>query len=350
MNKEGKSLLDILSPRHKSTVMIYDVHASESGALSILDDLYQQIKQYPDKSVKWIFVVSVPKYQETDNIEVIRFPWVKKNWGNRLFFDLVTTRKIIRKYNPDQVFSLQNKGISFYKGEQMVYLHLPFILANHRFSIKEDGKKLWLYQNVLSKMIFKSLRKVDLTIVQTSWMKTSLVSKGKVSNESILVLPPDISTNEIGEFLDIPENRRRFFYPATAFNYKNHMTLLKALKYAMSKGMSEYEVIFTIRPDENQYTERLYNYTVDNGLNVKFNGQIPREEVFNMYAKSVLLFPSYVESFGLPLLEARMTGTYIIASKCPFSEEILEGYEKSYFFDEMDYVTFGNIILNISQD
>ena len=82
-------------------------------------------------------------------------------------------------------------------------------------------------------------------------------------------------------------------------------------------------------------------------LNVKFCGQIPRDEVFDFYTRSVLLFPSYVESYGLPLLEAKLTGTYIIASDCPFSREILSEYGKAAFFPEMDYKTMGELILKL---
>jgi len=64
-----------------------------------------------------------------------------------------------------------------------------------------------------------------------------------------------------------------------------------------------------------------------------------------MYAKSILVFPSYVESFGLPLLEAKLTGTYIIASDTPFCREILNGYDNVEFFEEMDYKKLGEQIL-----
>ena len=46
-----QTLISILNPRPHSTILIYDVHASESGALAILDDLYNQILEYNDKSV-----------------------------------------------------------------------------------------------------------------------------------------------------------------------------------------------------------------------------------------------------------------------------------------------------------
>lgn len=345
-NKNG-SLIDLVAPVSGSTVMIYDVHASESGALAILNDLYNHIRNYQDKTVKWVFVVSTPEYEETENITVVRFPWVKKSWFHRYYFDNITTRKLLKAFCPDQVFSLQNMGIPFYHKRQLVYLHLPFILTEHKFKIKEDGKTLWAYQNIISKGIFKSLRKVDTTIVQTLWMKEALVRKGRVSAEKIVIQYPNITTNNIGTFKDVPENRKRFFYPATAFTYKNHLTLLKALK---SANLTDYELILTIKKDESEYTKSLYRYVIDNNLNVKFGGPIPRESVFEMYQKSILLFPSYVESFGLPLLEARLSGTYVIASDCPFSREILDGYDKAMFFTELDFETMGKLISKVAQE
>lgn len=340
-------LLDILKPAASSTILIYDVHASESGALAILDDLYKQIKDYPDKSIRWVFAVSTPEYDDAENISVLRFPWVKRNWGYRLFFDNITTHRILRKYKPDKVFSLQNKGISFFSGPQYVYLHLPFILTDHKFNLKTDGKKLWLYQNVLCKLIFSSLRRVDKVIVQTKWMKSALIEKARVKENNIIVDVPNVTMNNIGVYTENAENRRRFFYPATAFTYKNHMTLLKGLNYAAEKGLEDYELFLTIKKDESEYTQTLARYAEKQRMNVVFNGPISRAEVFERYTNSALIFPSYVESFGLPLLEARMTGSPIIAADCPFSREILNGYDKAVFFNEIDYKSLGEHILRM---
>lgn len=226
---------------------------------------------------------------------------------------------------------------------------MPFILTDHKFSMKVDGKKLWAYQNIISKSIFRSLRKVNMTIVQTQWMKDALVKKAGVNADKIVVQQPDIKCNDIKKFIDCSENRKRIFYPATSFTYKNHRTLLKALDYAQQKGMKDYEIILTIRSDENEYTRQLHEYAEKKSLKVKFNGPISRAKVFEMYAKSILVFPSYVESFGLPLLEAKLTETYIIASDTPFCREILNEYDKVEFFEEMDYQTLGDLILARAQ-
>ena len=343
--KEQGNLIDIIRPEPGSTVLICDMHASGSGALAILSDLYHQIQAYHDQSVNWVLVVSTPNYEPGVNITVERYPWAKRSWVLRYWFDTVTVRGVLRKYGPDQVVSLQNKGISSWKGRQTVYLHQALFLTDHRMDIRKDGKRLWFYQNVLSRLALRSLGRVDCTVVQTRWMKDALVQKAGIPPERIVLQRPDISGNPIGKYRDTPENRRRFFYPAMGVTYKNHRTLLKALRYALDKGLGEHELVLTLKPGENAYTQRLHAYAVEQGLNVVFGGPVPREQVFEMYTRATLVFPSYVESFGMPLLEARLSGSPVIASDTAFCREVLAGYEKASFFRETDYVALGELLL-----
>lgn len=66
---------------------------------------------------------------------------------------------------------------------------------------------------------------------------------------------------------------------------------------------------------------------------VRCVGRLPYGEVIEQYAQSTLIFPSYIETFGFPMAEARKVGTIVLASDCPFSREVLAGYENAYFFD-----------------
>lgn len=347
MNRQ--TLVATINPRENSTILVCDVHASESGALSVLNDFYAQVCAYEDKSIRWIFAVSVPAYQDRENIKTLRYPWVKKSWFHRLYFDLFVTKKIIKKYKPDKVFSLQNMGLPLFKGEQAVYFHLPFVVSDYKFRFWSDEKKLWVYQRIMGKRMFRSLRKVDWVIVQTKWIKEALIKKGKVSADKIRIERPLIPQEGICEFQAKEENFRRFFYPATAFRYKNHRTLLKAVTYAVENGLKEYEILFTLSPKENPYTKQLWQYVQENHLNVKFIGMRSRQEIFETYGRSVLLFPSLLESFGMPLLEAKLTGSPVLAGDCPFCHEILDGYEKVSFFSPMDYKELGTLMLQLVQ-
>ncbi|MEH7106445.1 glycosyltransferase, partial [Bacillus sp. JJ1764] len=67
-------------------------------------------------------------------------------------------------------------------------------------------------------------------------------------------------------------------------------------------------------------------------LPIEFVGTLDRKDVFEYYSNSILIFPSFIETVGLPLMEAKMHKGVIIASDCQFSREILKGYENAYFF------------------
>ena len=86
---------------------------------------------------------------------------------------------------------------------------------------------------------------------------------------------------------------------------------------------------------------------------VRCSGRLPYDEVVTRYHTATLLFPSYIETFGYPLAEARQAGTIVLASDTAFSREVLEGYENAYFFDPfrpqeladlMERVIRGNIV------
>ena len=51
-------------------------------------------------------------------------------------------------------------------------------------------------------------------------------------------------------------------------------------------------------------------------------GKISHKKVLSMFKKSILLFPSFDETFGLPLIEASSIGTPIVASNRNFVKEI----------------------------
>jgi len=62
-------------------------------------------------------------------------------------------------------------------------------------------------------------------------------------------------------------------------------------------------------------------------------GRVPREDVLERLSQSTLIFPSLIETYGLPLAEARALGSIVLAADLPYAREVLEGYNNAYFFD-----------------
>ncbi|MFY3790517.1 glycosyltransferase [Ureibacillus sp. MALMAid1270] len=315
-------------------IMVFNVPAETVGALSILNEFYGEVRNSQEKIINWTFVLSKPTLEETENIRVLRFPWVKKSWLHRLYFDNIIAPRLIKDYKIDKVISYQNIIIPNTDVTQTLYVHncLPFI--DYKFSLKEN-RHLWIYQNIISRKIIKSIKKADKVIVQTKWMKEAIIEKTNVESEKIKVVPPKINLAVKQYFKPNEESYSTFFYPASEFVYKNHKVIVEACKKLKSENIN-FKVIFTLDGNENENIANLYQEVKKYQLPIEFVGNLQRDKVFEFYTKSILLFPSFIETFGLPLLEARLHRGLIIASDCPFSHEVLDGYKNAYFFEPFD--------------
>jgi len=328
-------------------IMVFDVPASEGGALTILEEYYRRAVNSADKNLSWIFVVSVPDIKETENVRVLRYPWVKKSWFHRLFFDCFVAPQLVRKQSPDEILSLENVTIPFVrKVNQVLYVHQPLPFVEYKFSFKEN-KLYWISQNIIGRLIVRSIRKADEIIVQTNWMKEACSEKAKVNPGKIRVEPPELNIEIKKYFSGEESSLRTFFYPASPSAYKNHKIILEACKKLKELGIDDYRVVLTLNGHENKYALELYEAARQNGLPIEFIGSLKREEVYEWYSKSVLIFPSYIETFGLPLLEAKLHKAPIIASNTAFSREILGDYENVWFFEPFDADELCEIMLSV---
>jgi glycosyltransferase involved in cell wall biosynthesis len=308
--------------------MIFDVSAKIGGALEILNQYYY--KAVKDTLNKWIFVISTPILAETRNIKVLNFNWIKKSWLHRLFFDYIIAPKLVRNNNPDEILSLQNILIPCVRTPQTLYLHQPLPFVEKRYTITENIL-FWTYQNLISRFIFSSLKKANKIIIQTHWMKEVCLKKG-ISESKIIVEPPVITYKITSLYNRNYLEPCLFIYPASALSYKNHDVIIKASVILKEKNIEDYKILFTLNGKENKLASKLYKTVKKNNLNINFIGNLSKEDLFSYYEKSVLLFPSYIETFGLPILEARIHQAPIIVSDCAFSHEILDSYDKVSFF------------------
>lgn len=314
-------------------IMVFDVPAEDGGALSILHEFYERFLE--DEQNHHIFVVSKPVLKSEKNVTVLRFPWIKKSWLHRLYFDHFVAPKLVLKYQADEVLSLQNIVVPRVDVFQTVYVHNALPFSEYRFSFFED-KLLWVYQNILSRNIYKSIKVADKVIVQTKWMKKVCLDKLFIKEDKIDVLLPKINIKAKRFFESTKESHSTFFYPASGVSFKNHKAILNACLSLQADKCIDYRVIFTLVGTENERVKSLFEMVQRHELPVLFVGPLSKEDVFEYYTKSVLLFPSYIETVGLPMLEAKLHNTPVLASDCAFSHEIMEGYDRADFFRPFD--------------
>lgn len=320
-------------------IVVNDIAASKTGALSILKDFYAYVKEN-DRENEWIFLIGGPYLEETDRIHVIVREDVKSGWRKRLFFEFFTGSRFIESLKPDVVFSMQNtltrgkiRREDGTRVRQVLYVHQPLgFQRTKRFSFfLPEEREYAVYQYLIGAMIDASVKRAEQVIVQTEWMREAVAAKTHRKKEDIVKILPDIEDlaayRREGTF-----SRNAFFFPSGEILYKNHECILKAAALLNEKGITDFKVRFTLK-GLSDVTKRTYS---DPFGNIEWMGRIDREAVFSFYNTGTLIFPSYIETFGVPLAEARQMNTLILASDCPFCHEVLDGYENAYYFNPFD--------------
>lgn len=315
-------------------IVVINTAASSGGALSILEDFYKYIREN-DSSNEWVFFLSDYYIEETDKIkvEVIK---TSKRKANRLKFDNFSGHYLINKYKPDVVFSMQNTTVARISVPQVLYLHqsIPFQNIKKYSFLKKDEFKYAIIQHLLGANIKYGLKRVDKVIVQTKWMKEAVISQTNIDSEKVEVIPPSVKINEEIKNKKVTYNYNRFFYPSASSPYKNNKLIKLACDYI-----------------ENKYPELKFkvDITVDENFNSKHIqsiGKVSRRRVFEKMNREVLIFPSYIETYGLPLAEGRLVNSLILASDTPFSREVLKNYENAFFFNPFNEEELANLMID----
>ena len=321
-------------------IVVINTAASNGGALSILKDFYNYIR-LNDTQNEWIFILSDNYIESTENIRVIVKKEPKLNWLKRLKWEFIDGAKFINNLKADVVISMQNTMSINIKSKKLIYLHQPLPFQDEKkFSFfKRQELKMAIYQYVIGTFIKKSINNVDKVIVQTEWMKKSVLKKTSKLDSDVIVVSPNIDNMDL-QVKDNYFEQNKFFYPASAAIYKNHKCIIDAVKILVKEGINNFVVELTI--DEKNCKN--LDITKEIQENIKFINHIKREEVFEKYRESVLIFPSYIETFGLPLLEAREIGSVIFASNCNFSKEILNDYKNKYYFNPFKSEELANLM------
>lgn len=295
-------------------ILVIDFAASSGGALTVLQDFYNAVADNK-ADIEWVFLLSGAYVTEKDNIRIIVKPELKRH-PRRLLFDYVTGKKFVKKINPDIVLSLQNTVVRGVDVPQAVYVHqsVPF-QSTYKFSfLKKEERSMAIVQYLLGGIIKSSISSADIVIVQTKWMKNAILQQCEIEQDKVVQIYPPANNIDLGNACRY-HTTDVFFYPTSDVYYKNIYTLLEAC----GKLDLCYHLNITV---DGQSTEK-----------ISFLGRLSREEVLSQYKNSCLVFPSYIETFGYPLVEAKKMGAIILASDCEFSHELLDDYPNAYFFN-----------------
>lgn len=116
-----------------------------------------------------------------------------------------------------------------------------------------------------------------------------------------------------------------FVYVSSAEPHKNHAALLDAWVLLAEQGIHP-SLALTVSENTATYMAQLIELKKQSyGLNIMNFGTMQHGDVRALYQKSnALIFPSKLESFGLPLLEAKQLGMPILAPELDYVRDVVE--------------------------
>lgn len=340
-----------------ATIVVTATSLRISGGLTILRQFVSNLPLSDDKY--YIFVDPGHTCVPQDNIEYI--PVATRSQWARLEFDFCGFAKELKRraIRPDLIISLQNNGLRFdSRVPQIVYFHQPVPLHAKRWNpFRSAERVLFLYRHAYPWIIRFFNRPTTHYIAQIPTIKNGIHRKFGVELSNIHIIRPHLPELPSLE-ATIPENplgqaagcKKTFLYPATPFVYKNHSLLIEALSVLFRKNpglKNEVELVFTFRGQEFPEVIRLAE-KLGVRSNIVADGPVPFEKLQSFYkSAAALLFPSYIESFGLPLFEAAAAGLPILAADTDYAHDVIGEYEGACFLNYRNPDSWADKMLEI---
>lgn len=322
----------------QKTIVVSAVNLNVGGTLTILRDCLACLSQLAlTGEYRIVALVFDKKLALYPNIEYMETQWPKKKWLNRLWYEYVSMRKISEQLSPVYLWlSLHDTTPNVIAEKRAVYCHNPFPFYKWKMREWFFTPKIVLFA-LFSNYIYRTnIHKNNFVIVQQQWLKAEFKQLFSLKDDQIIVSPParsDISRE--AENSNNLLNRYSFIYASSPNSHKNFECICEAVEILQTKyKMSDFDVYITVKGDENSYAKWLFRNWGEKYRALKFIGFLDRETLFRYYSTcNCLIFPSKVETWGLPISEFANFDKPMILADLPYAHETAGGSSKVAFFN-----------------
>lgn len=319
----------------KKVVVVSGINLFQGGPLSIYYDFldsFIRLSSFHDYEVI-AFVHKVElfdKYRDC-GIKFIELPKSRKSYLYRFYYEYSFFKKFSKGKDIYCWISLHDITPNVKAEKLFTYCHNPSPFRKITRIDRICGVKNVLFPLFYGRIYKKNIKKNTAIIVQQEWMREEFKKRYHVEN--VIVSYPKIDVPYLysaGE-KNIGKDTFDFIYPSFPRTFKNFEVICEAVKLLESEKLN-FRVFFTLAGDENKYSRYLFRRY--SGLkSIKWIGNRQRQELFELYNDvDCMIFPSRIETWGLPITEFKNTNKPILLSDCPFAHETIGDYEKVSFF------------------
>ena len=320
----------------KPKIVLSGVNVREVGALSVFRDALASLAQEYGDQYEIVALVKRRDLFDVAGVTYVEFPRIMYSWLARVRFEYWSTREISARLKPKLWLSMHDITPNVSAEVRAVYCQnaSPFYHPTiSEFFLDWRFGLFTLFYRFLYRI---NIHANDYVIVQQDWMRKSFRSLYGVRN--VVVAHPAVNSPVAAERSPTGATNRpyRFFYPMFPRTYKNPELCLKAARILESRGFNQFELWLTFDASVNKYAAAVVKEFAD-AQSVRWLGLLTRERVLELYDEAdCLLFPSRLETWGLPISEFRSFGKPLLAADLPYAHETAAGYERVRFFDRDD--------------
>lgn len=318
---------------NKKTIVLSGINLIEGGPLTVYEECLRCIEKYFLENYEIVALVHNRElFSEFDSrIKFIEFMDSKKSYLKRFYYEYFYFKRLSKKLKPYLWFSLHDMTPNVVADKRAVYCHNSIIFYDMKIKDMINEFKMFMFSRFY-KYIYKiNIKKNNFVVVQQDWIRKRFKKIFKIKN--VVVAHPNVvidDSNNNCKNTKIVKNS--FLYPSFPRIFKNFEVICKAVEILENKNIKNFKVYLTIDGNENIYSKEIVE-KYGRLKCIEFIGLQTRENLMKYYSKiETVIFPSKLETWGLPISEAKAFGKNIILADLEYAHETLGTYEKVMFF------------------
>lgn len=259
------------------------------------------------------------------------FSVVVADFPNYSFAEQLGLKKLLRKLKPDLVHFCMPQQPLGYRGVKVTTVHDLSLLKTY------NSDKNWFiyhFKQLVGRHVFKSIARSNRFILTPSeYTKQEYIKFSGISDDKVRVTyeAADVA-EQVPEPLTLPF-KRYILYVGQQSDYKN----IKRLGDAHQKLLATHpDLGLVLVGSKNTASHQNETYFNDkNYKNIYFPGFVSDAQLAWLYKNTeAYIFPSLMEGFGLPGLEAMSYSAPVVSSNATCLPEIYQ--DAAYYFDPKD--------------
>ena len=254
-------------------------------------------------------------------------------------------KKILDELVPDLVHFCMPQQPLLYRGQKVTTVHDLTLLKTY------NSDKNWLVfhaKQLIGKAVFWTIGRTNAHIITPSqYTKDDYIRFARIPSKKVTVTyeAADVSPGTTVTYEHPFDNY--ILYVGQQSDYKNIRRLAEAHQLLLQKKPNLGLILVgkknaAIKANEAYFTKKKYR-------NIHFTDYIPNEQRDWLYQNcSAYIFPSLMEGFGLPGLEAMAYGAPVISSNATCLPEVYG--DTAMYFDPKNVIKIADTIISVLDD